>query len=288
MSDLFQAKVLAHSRSETTGSELLTFQLRYPRFIHAQFLTHRVFSRNSSSSRAVPVVKTIREVIETPASPIYWGKNKPGMQTGEEVEDTSEAMSWWIDAAHSAAEFAEQGVRLGLHKQIVNRILEPFAWMETVVTASEWENWYALRLHPQNDEQREKHPAQEEVRRLAQVMYEAAQQSEPTTLRPREAHLPYILPHERTAFDLVTLCRLSAARCARVSYKNHDGSEPDVDKDFKLAQSLAASQHWSPFEHQAIETGTYSRKYSGNFHAGWLQHRKVLEAGQDLAGTLYL
>lgn len=288
MKSLYQAKVLAHSRSEQTGSEILTFQLRYPRFVHSQFLTHRVFSRNSSSSRAVPVAKTIEEVREQTAMPIFWGRNQPGMQPGEEVENVDEAMGWWLAAADMAAAFAEEGMDLGLHKQIVNRILEPFTWMDTVVTSTEWENWYNLRLHPQNDEQREKHPAQEEIRHLAYVMHEAQKASTPRILKPGEAHLPYILERERTAFDLTTLCKLSAARCARVSYKNHDGTEPDVDKDFRLAQRLAADKHWSPFEHQAVAYSSSSTRYAANFSPGWIQHRKVLEYGESLDDVLFL
>lgn len=159
---MFEAKIILDSINES-GDRLTTFQLRYPRFIHSELMTHRVFSRNAMSSRAVPVAKMIAQVRENPAKPIHWGMNKPGMQATEEVPVAS-AEHLWQKAANLAADVAEQMVKLNLHKQVANRILEPFQWMNTIVTATEWDNFFELRAHPD---------AQPEFQKLAVMMQNA-------------------------------------------------------------------------------------------------------------------
>ena len=201
------AKVVAHSKSSITGKEIITFELIYPRFIHSELMTHRLFSRNAASSRAIPVSKMIEMVRNNPASPIHWGKNQPGMQAKEEcleqvfiqtfydnaiwegkteeealAEAHVSAKHAWGFFAGEIADMAESFSIAGYHKQIVNRILEPFQWMKTVVTSTEWDNWYWLRNHPD---------AQPEIKRLAEVMLEAKEASEPRLLQPGDWHVPY-------------------------------------------------------------------------------------------------
>src|SRR3954452_24195130 len=77
----FEAKVLADSVSPA-GQRLTTLEATFPRFVLAEFNTHRVFSRNSASSRAIPVAKQLRRVLDDPYVPIEFGSNKPGMQAG--------------------------------------------------------------------------------------------------------------------------------------------------------------------------------------------------------------
>lgn len=257
------AKVIAHSRA-SGAPNLITLQCRYPRFIHAEFMTHRVFSRNASSSRAIPIERMIQDVIDDPAMPVAWGSNKPGMQAGDEVPHWPVATECWLDAMHAAVERAKELNNLGLHKQIVNRLLEPFGHISVVVTATEWDNFFALRCHPDAD------PT---MRALAEAMRDAIAGS---TAVKREWHLPYISEMELAAkrpFDGKWLAMISAARCARVSYLNHDGTSPDIEKDLLLAKRLLESKHMSPSEHQAIAApGTKS----GNF-VGWSQYRQMLE-----------
>lgn len=273
------AKVIADSVSED-GVRLTTMQLCYPRFIHGEFMTHRMFSRNAMSSRAVPVEKMIEQVNNNPAAPIHWGANQAGMVADEEIRDASigEAI-WWI-AADTMTNLAERMNRAGLHKQVVNRILEPFQVMHTVVTATEWDNFFALRLH--ND-------AQPEIYELARVMQQAMEESSPQGHTEEQWHMPYIQHGERMALHDAIKC--SVARCARVSYLNHDQSQPSIEKDLKLYQMLYDSKHLSPFEHQAKpihptwllleeETGiTHMDKngysWSGNFK-GWAQYRNLI------------
>ena len=259
---MFEAKIILDSVNES-GDRLTTFQLRYPRFIHSELMTHRVFSRNAMSSRAVPVAKMIAQVRDNPAKPIHWGMNKPGMQATEEVPAAS-AEHLWHKAATLAADVAEQMVKLNLHKQVSNRILEPFQWMNTIVTATEWDNFYSLRAHPD---------AQPEFQKLAVMMLEAQESSRPKLLRAGEWHLPYVTLLELETGD-VDLRKVSAARCARVSYLTHDGRKPEFQEDLALFDRLAGGVplHASPLEHQ----GTPGAYDCGNFK-GWTQFRKVWE-----------
>lgn len=292
-----EAKVIADSINGD-GKRITTLQLVYPRFIHAEFMTHRVFSRNASSSRAIPVEKMIKQVRDNPAMPIHWGKNQPGMQAHEEHEAlvsglrdkygnpfyAMTAKEAWSEAAERAADIAQAMSDAGYHKQVVNRILEPFQWIHVIVTATEWENFFILRDHPD---------AQPEIRALAKVMKAAMESSTPKLLQVGEWHLPYITEDELNDADLggkyELLRKVSAARCARVSYLTHDGKKPELEKDLALYDRLitAKPMHASPIEHQAtpnkeivrIAGGSswlYDPWLHGNFK-GWVQFRKLVE-----------
>lgn len=288
------AKVIKHS-IDRNGREIFTLQLKYPRFIHSEFMTHRVFSRNAMSSRAVPVAKMLDQVRKNPAMPIHWGKNQPGMQAYAESDDLVQGtlcfpypncVDWddkgvsaeeaWRRSAEFAAHFAEQMSEAGYHKQVVNRILEPFQFMHVVVTSTEWENFFALRDHE---------AAEPNIQELAQVMRQAMTASKPELLQDGEWHLPYVLPAERATLPLGATLKISAARCARVSYIKHDGTDPDLDEDIALFDRLVGSEplHASPIEHQAM-ADTWQRKphATGNFK-GWVQFRKLYELyGKDI------
>lgn len=272
------AKIVADSICPQ-GNRLTTMQLRYPRFIHAEFMTHRVFSRNASSSRAIPVEKMIQDVLDDPAMPVSWGSNKPGMQAGEEIDTPLEFVSIddglvysftkeeaWLAARDYAVQVARVFAKAGYHKQVINRLLEPFGHITVIVTATEWDNFFDLRRHPDAD------PT---MRALANAMWDEMMFSEPVLRQVGEWHLPY---HEANwdwnRVDTNEIAMVSAARCARVSYLNHDGSKPDVQKDLALAERLLSSKHLSPFEHQARVTGDDGTGLWGNF-TGWDQFRKL-------------
>ena len=268
------AKIIADSVSDA-GVRLTTLQLCYPRFIHGEFMTHRMFSRNAMSSRAVPVKKMIEQVRNNPATPIHWGANQAGMQASSEVVDYNDAKVTWKIAADTAADLAEELNALQLHKQVVNRILEPFQWMHTVVTATEWDNFFALRLHKD---------AQPEIYELARVMQQAMDESSPEKRTVNDWHLPYVAASEHLIIDDALKC--SVARSARVSYLNHDQSQPSVEKDLKLYKMLYDSQHLSPFEHMAYpirstteggvtHVDNRGNGWSGNFK-GWVQYRNLV------------
>jgi thymidylate synthase ThyX len=276
----FEAKVIEDSVSPD-GVRLVTMQLRYPRFVHAEFMTHRVFSRNASSSRAIPVAKMIEQVRTKPAKPVHWGKNQPGMQARAELEGIylENTQALWEAAASHAADIATVMERQGAHKQVVNRILEPFQWISVIVTATEWDNFFELRDHPDADPN---------IALLARMMKSEMDLSTPVRRGVYNAkgptafdwHLPYVTLDERTIYMLRPryLAKLSAARCARVSYLTHEGKVPDPSKDVELYDKLVGSRplHASPVEHQAYPAiGANVR--SGNFR-GWVQHRKLVEA----------
>lgn len=292
---MISAKIIEDSISHS-GVRITTMQLCYPRFIHAEFMTHRVFSRNASSSRAIPVAKMLEMVRNEPAMPIHWGKNQPGMQANEQLTGVALelAKEGWVTAALCAADIAEAMEKTGLHKQVANRILEPFQHIHVVVTATEWENFFALRDHED---------AQPEIHELAIQMKIAMNTSTPKLLESSEWHLPYVTQEERDdAFfkikaNAMMLPKISAARCARVSYLKHDGELPNRDDDLFLYQRLAGGEpiHASPLEHQAAPdfqsferqaspdfqncepTGKWgSPELHGNF-TGWIQHRKLIE-----------
>lgn len=279
----FEAKVIADSINGKHETRLTTLQLRYPRFIHAEFMTHRMFSRNASSSRAIPVRKMIEQVRKDPAMPVHWGKNQPGMQAREWLEEPflSGTKTEWLNAANAAAEIAEEMERNGAHKQIVNRILEPFQFIHVVVSATEWANFFELRCHED---------AQPEIHMLATMMREAIKASTPIVRYPLgnsnigSWHLPYVTDGERELYSLSALIKMSAARCARVSYLTHDGSKPDPMRDLELYERLVGSRpiHASPTEHQAYANNY--RDFIKNFR-GWVQHRDEVEARARVAGT---
>jgi len=303
------AKIIADSVSQT-GKRITTLQLCYPRFIHGEVMTHRMFSRNAMSSRAVPVRKMIEQVHNKPAMPIHWGMNQKGMQASEEINKEDKQIVEWIwgmSATHAAAD-AQHLVDYNIHKQVVNRLLEPFQWMHTVVTATEWDNFFRLRLHED---------AQPEIYELARVMHKVMEESQPEELTEGGWHLPYVdnLKVDDNAIIIAgrrlgkyvtkkqleekyleTALACSVARCARVSYLNHDQSEPNIDKDLKLAKMLHESGHMSPFEHIAkpmiedkladkethdvlMDGETHVDKdgfvWSGNFK-GWVQYRNLV------------
>lgn len=254
------AKIVADSVNTSTRDRITTFVLTYPRFIHAEVMTHRLFSRNAASSRAIPTAKLIKQVADNPALPVEWGRNQSGMQafTVLNKKTQHEAKREWLRGAKQAIETADRLHSLGVHKQIANRPLEPYLWMSTLVTATEYENWFA---------QRDDIHAQPDIRTLAQCMKAQMEFSNPRHLDIGDWHLPFV-DEELTVKSML---KLSAARCARISYLNHDGSY-DLTKDFALYMKLHKSGHWSPFEHQAQALEYQWR--SGTF-VGWRQHRKL-------------
>lgn len=259
----FKAKVILDSVS-LAGVRLITMELTYPRFIHAEFMTHRMFSRNAASSRAIPTRKMIDMIRDDPAMPVYWGKNKRGMSAKSEIEDIKSAKHKWLEARNDALEYAMQLYQLGVHKQIVNRIIEPWKYITVICTATQWSNFFGLRRHKD---------AQPEIHHLADMMYKAQKKSKP---KERVWHIPYIQEDEQNLSTDIK-CEISTARCARVSYLTHDG-ERDIEKDRVLYQRLLTGGdygHWSPFEH--IARGADRKNYkSGNF-VGWEQYRKMFK-----------
>jgi len=269
------AKIVADSVSPF-GIRLTTLQLRYPKFIHGEFMTHRVFSRNASSSRAIPIERLIQDTIDDPALPVSWGKNQKGMQASEELnkEDAKQATAIWLQARDNAVIQARILATMNIHKQLVNRIIEPFCHINVVVTATEWNNFFSLRRHKD---------AQPEIRLLADTIWEEMQLSTPKHVPYGKWHLPYISEEDKLLIrEKATAIKCSVARCARVSYVTHTFKKPTIEEDLALYERLVGAQpiHASPAEHQATPDTTVASRWAnpglhGNF-TGWKQYRKTI------------
>lgn len=297
--DLITARVLADSIS-ADGTRMTTFEIEYPRFILAELNTHRMLSKNSASSRAIPVAAMHDHIRQNTAGPVYWGKNQAGMKAKEclDVEDTVEALMLWEQARDAALDCAKQLADLNLHKQITNRVTEPWMIMKTVISGTEWKNFFWLRAHAD---------AQPEIHELANKMFDAYTKSTPQLLNPGEWHVPYVRTdrsivdgslyyYDNTGDDLSAeeARVISSSCCAQVSYRKNDDS---YEKALKIYRQLIESQpcHASPVEHQAtpmnidsmcrFEPETWeagvthvsanSDLWSGNLR-GWIQFRKMI------------
>ena len=288
------AKVIADSVSPD-GNRLTTLEVTLHRFVLAEFNTHRAFSRNSASSRAIPYAKMRAKALETPALPLSWPGERKGMQGGEEasLETQKEFQSVWLAARDKAVQSADLLAEMGLHKSVINRLLEPFLPHTIIVSATNWTGFWAQRCHPS---------AQPEIRVAAEAMRAAYDASTPEKVWWGNYHLPYINEEEREQYPIKLyapdtsqykglkllqqnpLLKISAARCARVSYLTHDGKR-DLDKDIELFDRLTkhSPPHASPLEHVAAASEGivpdlfphWTGRQLGNFH-GWRQLRHQL------------
>lgn len=261
----YEAKIILDSISR--GHRLTTIQATFPRFILAEVNTHRMFSRNSASSRAIPVERRIEQLRKEPFIPQAFGKNRPGMQSSENLtgDDAQQARDAWGFAIDQALFAADDLVKVGVHKQWANRVIETFAWHTAVITATEWSNHDALRCHPD---------ASPEYKIIAEMMREARDKSTPRGLPHGEWHMPYVLKQDGTVdqedfneahavFDSpgrgpnvalhegVTriLRKVSVGRCAAVSYERQEIK--NFTKDVERYGKLRFGGHMSPFEHVA-------------------------------------
>lgn len=264
---MIEANIICDSVNPA-GIRLTTFICKYPRFIHSELMTHRQLSRNASSSRAIPISKSLQAVIQDPAMPVSWPKNQPGMQASEILDKESyrECMGEILCARDDAVTRVKNLMTNGLHKQIANRYLEPWAHMTTLISGTDWANFYALRVHKD---------AQPEFQELAYKMLKAYVQNVPRSLNIGSWHIPF-QDHMPEDLILAKKVKIAVGRCARVSYKNQDG-EYNVADDLKLYDRLVSARpgHWSAFEH--VAEARNDSEYSGNFR-GWRQYRKMFES----------
>ena len=268
-----KATCLLHSVSQT-GVPMVTFEIEYPRMILAEINTHRMLSRNSASSRAIPFDKMVTQLT---ARPVRFGEANPGMQDkGEEHDgkviirdyeigdDHSDSVVFatsyevsgqeaWEFAKESAVEISKAFYEAGFAKQVYNRLTEPFQMIKTIISGTEWANFFWLRYHESAD------PTFAE---LARCMYEALMASTPQQLMPGEWHLPYIITKrneyddieywldESTQISEEDALIASAARCAAVSFRNTDYV---LEKCRQVHDKLVGNdrKHGSAMEHQA-------------------------------------
>ena len=303
----YEAKMILDSVGPNEA-RLTTFEFTYPRFVHAELMTHRVFSRNSASSRAIPTEKLLGRIEDDPVLPVWWGKNQSGMQAREELSDVpdqpvsvdlghpeytsprSRVAALWRNGATVAIGLARSLGAAGLHKQIANRVVEPWMFITVVVTATEFSNFFALRDH--GDAQ----PELAKVAGIAHELYRGAH--EVYRVEDGGWHMPYVTGYDKE--ELLTgqhtvdeLCRTSIGRCAAVSYLNQD--KRDIPADLDRAKRNLGAGHMSPFEHvaQALTQEGWERIAHaqalmwiehrvpvGNLW-GWKQYRKTLPYEHD-------
>ena len=298
------AKVIADSISDN-GHRMTSFELNFHRYVLAEHNTHRMLSKNAASSRAIPVKSVIEQIKKEPALPVHWGTNNAGMQSKSEMslEDQLIATQKWLDAMNMMTDIAldlSDKNGLNMHKQNVNRLIEPFSMTKAVVSGTSFGNLLNLRDHED---------AQPEFQVLAKCIRECLNQSVPVVLKPGEWHLPYVVCKrntndimeywldENTQLDLDTARKISASCCAQVSYRKLDDS---IEKALQIFDMLHLEdpnnkqKHVSPVEHQATpmhglnrsfipdtwEKGiTHVRKngslWSGNLE-GWIQYRQLI------------
>jgi hypothetical protein len=289
--------------SVCSGSRMITLELEYPRFIHAELMTHRMLSKNAASSRAIPIKKMHETITEKTAMPVHWGKNQPGMSAKEEVSDLVKEASigLWNSARDSMLHHSYVMSDMGIHKQIANRITEPFQMMKTVISGTEWANLIWLRHHAD---------AQPEFFELTDCIVKCLEQSESILIVAGEWHTPYVhrfrdnkgvlqyLDSTGEKLSKDDAIKVSSSCCAQVSYRKNDDS---LEKAKNIFARLIESEpiHASPIEHQATpmkfkDAGLYSQDmnpttweagithmdknkqyWSGNLR-GFIQHRKLI------------
>lgn len=343
---MIQAKVIADSKN-IYGDRITSMIVTMPRFILAELNTHRMFSRNSASSRAIPFEKMVKAVQENPFVPIAWQKDHKGMQGSDYHTDTKLQEVTWLEGRDYAIKIASNlnNADSNVTKQLCNRLLEPFMWHTVLVTATEWENFFALRC-PQYvwNSQEHKHltfrskkdvikeleksdlktpatiansltdldwlkmnagQAEIHMMALAEAMWDAYNESVPIDVQDHLTrwkeywHIPFITKKDWEYLDInysnekhvIQLAlKIATARCARVSYTlvGEEGKPVNYENDIKLHDRLAASGHWSPFEHCAkvMDADEYFQDdrgiglsdkmagWSGNFR-GFIQYRKM-------------
>lgn len=229
----------------------LTYKLEYPRYIHSELMTHRAFSRNATSSRACPLKTTLEKLKNDRWYPAHIYQNCPGMVGKKLAENPETFKVYWDDARDAVIKAAESMSLFDFHKQHINRILEPFLKIKVIVTATDWDNFFNLRLAED---------AEPEMRDLAMAIQLETRGHHSSEhfgacyeLQDARCGLPFVTQEEVDMIkDPDVLMRISGARCARISYKEYDGSDPNVMKDLELANRLLKAGHMSPFEHPTV------------------------------------
>jgi thymidylate synthase ThyX len=281
------AEIIADSIN-SKGCRLTTFILTLPRVVLAELNTHRMLSKNSASSRAIPFEKMVKMVEEDPFVPIAFQKDHKGMQGSEYYKglELQQCVDEWLDARDSAVKSA-QSFTNSVTKQLRNRLLEPFMWHKVILSGTDFENFFRLRAHED---------AEIHIAKLAELMLDAYNGNIPKKLKEGDWHIPFgdSIDYKRLSDDAIKLGygeievgddykfwdriapelskKIAVARCARISYNNFEGKD-DYITDVKLCDRLFGSipRHLSPTEHvaQALD----SDEYIGNFK-GFKQYRK--------------
>lgn len=270
MSELISAKIICDTKAPN-GKRCTTFVLKYPRVLLAEINTHKCLVKNTASSRAIPFGAMLDNIRQETYIPCHVGKNCKGMQSMEplSIAEQAEFETWCQNLFETVSIQCETiQAKLDIHKQWINRYVEPWMYVTQIVSGTEWSNFFALRTHE---------AAHPDVQILAKQMWDLYSTETPVD---GDYHLPFISEQDDLELfnqdilpDYGTMAMISAGRCARVSYLTHEGVR-DVQKDIDLANRLKSMGHMSPFEHQAVSAPKASHK-SGPFE-GFIQYRKTI------------
>ena len=271
---MFNCKILKYSVLDYDNSKaIITMEMTFPRIVLAEWNTHRSHSRNSASSRAIPIKKMLKDIENDPFIPIHIGRAEKGMQAFEEVdkENKDKVIEIINDLKNKAIESVNKMLELGVHKQVANRYLEPWMWVTVIGTGSieGWSNFWNLRCHKD---------AEPHIRKIADMSFEQFKSSTPDILKAGEWHLPLIGFEGDELLNIEDKIKVCTGRCARVSYLTHDGRR-DVSADIDLHDKLLRDKHFSPFEHVAKAANFFemNNKQNGNLGPGWIQYRKTVK-----------
>lgn len=268
---MYAANVLADSVGPHRV-RLTTLEVTFPRLYLDEFNTHRRFSRNSESLRAIPPEIQIQRVMESPYIPEFRERVK-GMGGGAPLKGMARTRvtSEWLAARDDAVSHARN--LLNVAKDDANRVLTPFVWHTAIVSSTEWDNFLNLRCHE---------AAALPMQRIGKLMQEAMWASEPARLEYGDWHLPLVADMELDLANLRNIdgAKVSAGRCARSSYSNHLKPETPNESIVRW-DGLAEAAHWSPSEHPALCVPTDADLDFGNYDAGWHQLRKHYD-GEDV------
>ncbi|HMG12882.1 MAG TPA: FAD-dependent thymidylate synthase [Gemmatimonadaceae bacterium] len=313
---MYEARIERDSITQY-GERVTTWVVTLPRIVLAELNTHKMISKSSASSRAIPVQKQIDRLNADPFLPVYWGKNQKGMQADQELssDEMAVASEVWIRAMRGSITAAEELMGIGVHKQIASRILEAWMWHTVILTATDMSNFFHLRDNKK---------AQPEIAKAAGMMSELFRGNRPKLLGADDWHLPFVetdgedqeLPkHESTGTRIETAVHVGVGRCARVSHLNHDGQRA-IEGDVRLSARLYGDGHMAPYEHVCRPMTDFERRifgrdewvanpecktftavpmtlesrwiptgkktyYLGNFN-GWVQARKLIHGESDI------
>lgn len=316
---MITAKVVAHSIN-SFNNEIISFLITFPRMILAEFNTHRRFSRNSASSRAIPFKKMVQSVIDNPFVPLVWQETHTGMQGSKYIKDPDkiqELTMEWLQARDYAVKQATNLDKLGVTKQICNRLLEPFMWHTVAFTTTELENFFGQRssiyindlsnkshrsineylhynYHPEKQNEKKyilpgalvdwmelnQGKAEPHMMLLCEAIFDAYNQSEPDVVFMNDWHIPFRndILNQFNGISIKEAIKVSSSMMARTSYTVFDEvKEVTFEKHLKLHDDLIPDKHWSPLEHPA-RASQYIQD-SRNFTGGWEQYRHLIERG---------
>ena len=279
------------------GKRITTLRSIYWLCIHPEHLRHGPISHSVASGRAIPISRTIEQVTDNPWYPSQYGKTHKGMQHSEVFtgDDVHELDKLWLETSRLMLEQVEKFNKIGVTKQLTNRLLAPWVQVRDVTTSTDYDAFLKLRLHD---------TAEIHIQELAVETLVALATSVPKKLEPGEWHLPFITDDDRE-YALYTfkeqepesytfpmevedafarhnvsmadqlLILISAARCAYTSYDKNKGKTRDAELT-TAARKLLPYHHYSPFEHQA-RARNVSKYYVSGRSRGWQQARKILE-----------